>query len=556
MQYSGYRAMWQAVVLVTCHGAAATAGVVNYDMGPPFYSGAILPTPREAEYREEYAILADGPGGERACNLRMDYEGASAPLARRLIEERVGDYIRLLADSGAPGTAPPETPVLVTTLASLAAKAWMERHGIDVCQEELGEQGYVLEIRPEGVLCAGLDNAGVVNAVASLLQLVHVRDGKLVARCCSVCDWPAFTTRYTAEYFLPGTDFFDWMMLYKINGFGACYPGMNWEGLTDEKRAGLRGIGQYIRAYETLRFMVQFHVGGRRCRVLDCGDPEQVERLLETIRETMDLSHAHHVMICYDDVQPELQPEEEKQFASPVEAHGALMDHVYAAVKAKNPETVVSFCTPFYQGRGHRRWRIAKAREMGLAYLGGIRDWKNPDVRIVWTGPVTESKRITLEDIESYQEWVGRDRPLVYWDNTWHYHQPLRNFHAQYPKDFLRYCADGTSYINVNGVQPIGRFFSATANDYYWNPDAFDPKRARREAVTQFMGPDAVAAAEAFYELRGDDYFVFFTRDVDLEAFGQVVAQIEETSLRPELPAHCRKMYQVVVERREKVKKK
>ena len=53
------------------------------------------------------------------------------------------------------------------------------------------------------------------------------------------------------------------MMTYKLNGFAACYPGMRWTGLSDGKRKGLRRIGEYIDAYGTMDFMVQFHIGGR-----------------------------------------------------------------------------------------------------------------------------------------------------------------------------------------------------------------------------------------------------------------------------------------------------
>ena len=420
--------------------------------------------------------------------------------------------------------------------------------------DALPAQGYLLNIASDGIRCAARDERGVINGLASLLQLLHVKDGKLVARCATMKDWPTFTTRYTSEYHLPGPDFFDWMMTYKINGFAACYPGMRWTGLSDAKRKGLATIGRYVEDYGTMAFMVQFHVGGRGgCRPIDCGNEADIDRLLATIRETLTLSHAAHVMICYDDVAPELQPQEKGRWERPAQAHGDLMDRVYKAVKEQCPDTVVSFCSPHYQGRHHRRW---KKTNPGLAdalqYMADLKQWKNRNVRIVWTGPVTESRWIVQNDLDHYLGLIGTDRKLFYWDNTWHYHQPLRNFHAKYLPGFVDHCADRTSYVNINGTRPIGRFFSVTANDYYWNPEAFDSKRSRRHAVAQFMGPPAVAAAERLYDIRGEDYFVFFKRDVDLEKLEKAIEDLEGASLDPTLPQMCRSVFQGIVESRKK----
>jgi hypothetical protein len=391
----------------------------------------------------------------------------------------------------------------------------------------------------------------MLNGAASLIQLMHPRMHRLVARCAEIVDWPTFQIRYTAEYHLPGEDFLKWMALYKINGFGACYRGMRWEGLDESKQGGLREIGDFIRTYDTAHFMVQFHIAGRGGAVLNIADRADVERLLRTIAETMALCPTQHVMICCDDVSPTLTPEEAELYEHSAQAHGVLMEYVYGTVKRLDPDCVVSFCSPWYQGFGHPKWKEgSESKAAGLEYMGYLRQWPNRDVRIVWTGPVTESRWITEQDIAAYKELIGPHRPLFYWDNTWHYHQPLRNFHAQYLPGFADQCADATSYININGTKPIGKFFSATATDYYWNPDAFDSKRSRKHAVAQFMGSDAIEAAEAFYELRGEDYGVFFERDVDLDAYGKVIEGLEKASWDTTLAEYARSVYESVVERR------
>lgn len=522
-----------------CEPVPENPGPIGRKMGQPFYSGGILPTPRQVDYRDASIPLIDGPEGRWLCRADFAGTGRARPLAERLWKNRITPYTSQfpgIEENPADGGIPVDFRIATEGPA-----------------RDLPPQGYVLEITPQGITCLGRDEAGVVNGLASFLQLLHVEDDRLVARCATVKDWPTFTTRYTAEYHLPGPDFFDWMMAYKINGFAACYPGMRWMGLDDTKREGLKVIGEYVQAYSTMDFMVQFHVGGRGgCRPIDCGNEADVELLLETIRETLTLSRASHVMICYDDVKAELQPHEKGRWERPAQAHGDLMDHVYEAVKTHDPSVVVSFCSPHYQGRHHRRWRETNPDlQDALQYMADLKAWKNRDIRIVWTGPVTESRWIVQEDLDHYLGLVGADRKLFYWDNTWHYHQPLRNFHAEYLPGFVDHCADRTSYVNINGTRPIGRFFCVTANDYYWNPEAFDSKRSRRCAVAQFMGPAAVAAAERLYEIRGEDYFVFFKRDVNLDAFEKAIGDLEAASLDPEIPAICRDAYvQLAAERK------
>jgi beta-N-acetylglucosaminidase/Glycosyl hydrolase family 20, domain 2 len=421
-----------------------TPSPVAVAMGQPFYSGAVIPALKEAVYHNEDVVLIDGPGDGWRCEIDIAYDGPAAQLVKRLLDQRIGKYTAQFPDLKQPSSETKRRPILLAHIKDEEAKPHLDRLQLGKAATALPPQGYMIEVRPDAIFCLGKDNQGVLNAAATLLQLIHVRDDKLVVRRVSTRDWPTFTTRYTAEYHLPGTDFFDWMMTYKINGFGACYPGMHWEGLSDDKRAGLKAIGDYVRTYQTMHFMAQFHVGGRRDRPVDSGDPADIERLLSTIAETMDLSCADHIMICCDDVTPELQPNEKGRFESPAEAHGYLMEQVYASVKAKDPDVIVSFCSPNYQGHQHRRWRDTNPHLAdALKYMEVLRTWPNKDIRIVWTGPVTESRWVTQEDITDYRERVGEDRPLFYWDNTWHYHQPLHGFpmHVAFPVGTRRRAA-------------------------------------------------------------------------------------------------------------------
>jgi len=522
------------------HSARSDSDIVR-TMGPPYLTGTILPRPKRVDYRDDTFVLLDGPALIECCESMFEYFGPERSLLLRLFDKRLESYRRQFEGAWRTPDKSQRIPLLFTLVDDPSAKYLLDRYGLKEAAGSLETQGYLLEVRAEGLLCVGKDGAGLVNGLASFLQILNIRKGNLVIRGASVVDAPSFTTRYTAEYSLGSVEFFDWMVLYKLNGFATCYSAMNWTGLSDGHKAALKAIKEYTTDAPYMSYMVQFHVGGRgqTKRVVDCGDPKDVELLLETIAEALSLSGARHIMLCYDDVPARLQPKEKGRFERPAQAHGSLVDRVYQHIHKINPAVILSFCTPYYQGLKHRRWQPdSPVRQEAVQYLQDTRAW-NPNVRIVWTGPVTESRQITDEDIDAYRALIGKDRPLFYWDNTWHYHQPLRDFHASYPRGFVHQCADRTSYINVNGTTPIGRFFSASAADYYWNPDGFDPQRSRLEVVAQFMGPDAVPVADRFYRFRGDGYSYHFIRLADLSAFRTILTDLELASYDPVIPQAC-----------------
>ncbi|MFO7974557.1 MAG: glycoside hydrolase family 20 zincin-like fold domain-containing protein [Candidatus Hydrogenedentota bacterium] len=519
--------------------AGVTDAEIARNMGPPFYSGAILPTPKKVEYGPAKTVLLNGPGRLEHAGLSFPEDTPLRELLERLWHRRIDAYRTQFKGDGWT-----HAPSLKSITFRLASRGTDDLPGLDAALAkrlpELPPQGYVLEIDEAGAIGIGKDRAGVVNALASFLQLVHVDGSRLVVRHARVADWPTFTVRYTSEYRLLGRDYFDWMMLYKVNGFGASYRVFDWRGPTEEQHGRLKAIGDYIDRYGTLHFMGQLHLSGRAQGdvVMDSRNPQHRDQLFRTIRTLLEVAKARHLWICYDDTRPELQPMEiEAGFTCPAEAHAALLEEIHAFATDIRPGVTVGWVPVPYQGRGHRRWRRdSKYRDYDIAYLEAIRNWPFTEVPIVWTGPVTESRSITLEDLEDYYGRIGPGKRLSYWDNTWHYHQPLRNFHAKYLDGFVEHCAGATSYINVNCATPIGRFFTATANDYYWNPGAFDSKRCRRHAVAQFMGPDAVEPAERFYDLRGEDYWVFFAAKVDLDAFAQVLENLDAASWDPAIP--------------------
>lgn len=558
MQNVKFTVSW-CIALMFCVNPGSLAGAqrtlsdyeIEKTMGQPFYSGRILPTPRQVKYEKGDLKLFDGSNGMILCEPMFEYFGPARDLLKRLWNKRIDAYKKQfkvdkwkLTDKAQP------VPVLFALASDENAAYLIERYQLREKIKKLRDQGYILEIRPEGILCAGKDNEGLVNALASLLQMVHVKNGKLVVRQASVFDYPTFIRRYTTDYSIPGDDFFDWLALQKINGFSSGYTHLiDWRGVKNVRKiASLKRLGDYVRKYHTLHFLPQIHIGPRiRTRpALDQGNPKDIKKFIKTVEDVMQWTEADEIMILFDDVPPVLSmPMEKEKFKTLGQANGYLLDLLYRKMQKFRPGAKLFFCPPPYQGLKHlRKWKPGvKYYKERIQYMKDIHSW-NKNIVLVWTGPVTESRVITTKDIKQYKALIGRDRKLLYWDNSWQYHQPLRNFHARYPKDFVKYCACGRSFINVNATIPIGKFFSVTANDYYWNPEAFDAERCWKTAVAQFMGRQAVPVAKRFYQFRGDGYYYYFARTADLDKLESIFKALTHVSWTRAIPDLCWTSYE------------
>lgn len=72
------------------------------------------------------------------------------------------------------------------------------------------EQGYVLDVTTDSAAIAARGPHGLQHGAATLLQLLRVEEGTLVAPCCRIEDWPDFRFRVGA----------DWLLNVEINRWG------------------------------------------------------------------------------------------------------------------------------------------------------------------------------------------------------------------------------------------------------------------------------------------------------------------------------------------------
>lgn len=150
--------------VATSPAAELTGADIARNMGPPFYSGAILPTPREVEYGPGKTVLVDGPARINQCELSFPQDAALRELLERLWGRRLDAYRTHFEDTG--WTAARRTNPVEFRLASEGTD---DLAALDETLAErissLPSQGYVLQIDKGRTIGIGKDRAGIVNAL-------------------------------------------------------------------------------------------------------------------------------------------------------------------------------------------------------------------------------------------------------------------------------------------------------------------------------------------------------------------------------------------------------
>jgi hypothetical protein len=170
-------------------------------------------------------------------------------------------------------------------------------------------------------------------------------------------------------------------------------------------------------------------------------------------------------------------------------------------------------------------------QEGGEAYLRKVGEGIDPQVRIVWTGPVVRSKTITSGNLARYQGLVGQK--IMLWDNTLYaYHTPphffLDPWVTVYPDDFAQ-ASSGEVHLNAGSGEAYKAGLFAAA-DRLWNPAAYDPERSMRNGLAAVIGPEACDAAFAF---RDRYYQMYDHYSTALGPADRLLALLEQMTARP-----------------------
>lgn len=516
-----------------------------------FYTGKIVPGPKEAEYHDDAWELVDCKAGTTSACILISPEASEAEkiaaqeIAARIahLSDGVSVPIRLESER-------PEDGKLFIAIGLPATSALVKK---DLARSEATvpdkPEGYLIACRQQevgvrSVLLAGHDPAGAFFAAQSLVQMMERVEDKVVLHPVTVTDWPSFKLRSFKVGGAFGPDSTSmrmglWAPFAKLNCYNICYTTLGaekWVAPEAGYREHVETLTKFTRArgLDVMPFVNPYYLWKEHIETSDEGD---LVKLFEACKIALDAG-GKRVMLCLDDFAskqdrkgPKLyhvrSEKDQARWGDDLGAvNVAMINDLNGRLKEAHPDCQLYVVLPYY-------WNPSGSyREGGEQDLRTIGEGADEDVRIVWTGPRVRSGVITERDIEHYQGLLG-GRKVMLWDNTiYMHHRPphyfLDSFHTEYPDRFWELIS-GEVHLNAGGGEAYKCGLLAAA-DYLWNPEAYDPEESIRNTIAMVAGPDQVddllSFRDAFYTLY-DQYAA------QLGKPGELLAQVKKMERCP-----------------------
>jgi len=510
-----------AVILALCGGivrAESPDDIIaerlrNDPLMMPYYTGNILPTPQKVVYRDTFIPMA-----EVAIVVGKEVENP-APLVEVLID-RITRY-------GGKATVVSMPEAKYTAVVSLGDTAWARQlKALPAVPER--EQGYILQVGAVSdkplIVLKGHDRLGLLWAISSLTQLIHWRDGQIVARGATVVDYPYLARRgynhgYAYKMFIsedqrgglkgpnPEVDQLlknnrQFLLLCKFNSpvyitdaawgdwqhpeWGYWRTPEKWD--TGFKIPIIEQLGSNLTPLGITWYAgIRPHAGAPENKL--CGNEETLQAMLWHARRAE--AAGGHLEIQLDDCRFPLNPYDTEHYGTACKADTWVFTNLMARLKQDYPKARLLVCPPFYWGpNGNVPASYGESRD---AYLAAIGEYWQPEIDVWWTGTAVSSVMATKSEVAWINVMIKRKpffwqnsiiaSPAVNWTHTGT--TPVKSFCDHSGDGFL----DSVGYYGLNSHMP--KIINAISADFAWNPKAYDPERSVREAASKMMSPEA-----------------------------------------------------------------
>jgi hypothetical protein len=459
----------------------------------PFYTGNIQPTPQEVVYGTQYIPLA-----RTGIILGQELKTNDARVA--MLTERIRRY------GGKPEFVKKVSGSYDTFISIGKTSVARELQGMK--RPPSKPQGYIIHCathRGENVVAMqGSDHQGLLWAVTSFNQLVHRRNGGIVARTAEVFDYPTVLKRgvLCGSWYSHSSVLGAWFSVrFKCNqiAFSTILgrPGTphrrKWRIEKPESvKEDIRRVGEYLTPLG-----IEWYAGQRTLSYDDprfhkeqlcCGSDEDFQTVFKMAELAAKVGGGF--AIKFDDIRFPLHPDDQKRFGSAREADIYFLNRLYAALQEKYPGTKMLFCPPFYWGPTSKH-NYPESRD---EYLYALGKRLPKEIGIWWTGPSVKSNVISREQVKWITERLRR-KPVV-WQNgcgmphMYGYSYTTDPFHVWPDWHYDGFFQDVDSYM-LNGGGPMYSTGIITLSDFLWNPKAYNAEASIREAVRKIAGPDS-----------------------------------------------------------------
>ncbi len=431
----------------------------------PYYTGKILPTPKEVVYNDQYLSLAN-------TAIILNNIDQNDPRLKYLTDRitRYGGNYEFVTEAGTEHTCiikinddaltPPEYP-----------------------------QGYVISTDGNTLSLKGSDFQGLLWAISSLNQMIFVKDGETVVRTVDVTDWPDSQYRgMLPDVTYDITQLAHLMVAFKLNlvDFRATLSidkehSVDWR--LPRSTTFYERLNQAQEQLTSLGFV--WYAGARflgydQVPQINCSSDSDFYTIYNNF--AIPIANAGgNLSVQFDDTRYPLHPDDTATFGSAAEADFYFLSRLYDSLSNNYPDIRIAFCPPYYWGPTGPN-PLPESRDDYLNYIGYLPD----AIDIYWTGPRVVSDTVTPEDVQWETDRIKR-KPLVFQNqigtphaNDYHYMtDPVYSLSSWYYDGYL----DDIEVYMINGgnIDKSGALVSIA--DWTWNTEQFNAETTIEDAI-------------------------------------------------------------------------
>ena len=439
----------------------------------PYYTGKILPTPQNAEYKNEYVSLANT--AIILNNIRQD-----DPRLKYLLERITiyGGKYHFVTEANEEHTC-------------------VIKINDETLNSPQNPQGYIIKSNGKIFSLKGTDFQGLLWAISSLNQMIFVQNGETVIRLLDVMDWPDTKLRGMLPESVDNIkQYVHLMVAFKLNlvdfRAGISKDGehaINWRlPRTPIFQERLNEIQESLTA---LRF--EWYAGARFLGY------DQVPQINSGSEPDFDIIYNNFALpiaraggnlsVQFDDLRFPIHPDDTTRFGSAAKADHYLLTKLYEKLKSNYPDIKIAFTPPFYWGPTAPN-PYPESRDNYLNMTGTLPNAFD----IYWTGPSVRSETVVQADVQWETDRINR-KPLIFQnkigtphDFDYHYMtDPIYSLKDWYYNGFLK---DTKAYmLNGGDINKSGAVVSIS--DWTWNTEKFEPEPSIKDAIMKLTGPEA-----------------------------------------------------------------
>ena len=431
----------------------------------PYYTGKILPTPKQVEYQDDYLSLANtaiilNNVQQNDPRLKFLLDRITRYGGKYVFATDVNDDYTCVIKINDDSLTPPQHP-----------------------------QGYVIESNGKTISLKGTDFQGLLWAISSLNQMIFNQNGGAVVRKVNVTDWPDLLLRgMLPEATWDITQLAHFMVAFKLNmvDFRATLSvdkqhAENWRlSRSDVFYQRLDEVKQQLTSLHFLWYAGARFLGYDQIPQINCSSDSDFYTIYRNF--AIPIANAGgNLSVQFDDTRYPLSPDDEKNFGSAAKADFYILTRLYDSLSNNYPNIKIAFCPPYYWGPVGAN-PLPESRDDYLTYIGNLPD----SIDIYWTGPRVRSQTVTQEDVQWEVNNIKR-KPFVFQNDVGTGHaydydyftDPLYSLRDWY---YAGYLGDIKAYL-MNGANIDKSRAMVDVAAWTWNYKAYDPEATAKDAA-------------------------------------------------------------------------